>query len=54
MDEPTSNLDHHFAKVLQKTLHVLAEDRIVVVITHDPELMRACDVIFRMEGGQLS
>jgi lipoprotein-releasing system ATP-binding protein len=44
-DEPTGNLDARSAQVVIDTLVELAHDenRTVVIATHDPTVMAACD-----------
>jgi len=53
LDEPTSNLDQASIAVLKETLRIVAQDRIVVVVSHDETLQAVCDRVFRLEDGQL-
>ena len=53
LDEPTSGLDlAHMEQVAASVTAAAAEGRAVVVVTHDPEFIRACCTDFaRMEDG---
>lgn len=53
LDEPTSNLDQASIAVLKETLRIAAQDRIVVVVSHDETLQAVCNRVFRLEDGQL-
>jgi putative ABC transport system ATP-binding protein len=54
-DEPTGNLDSHSSKEIMAILSKLhAEHRItLVMITHDPNIARYCQVIIHIEDGQI-
>lgn len=49
-DEPTANLDEANTRRLVKRLRDLARDRTIVVATHDPLVMMACDEIIAMRA----
>ena len=55
LDEPTSGLDlAHMEQVAASVIAAAAEGRAVVVVTHDPEFIRACCTDFaHMEDGLL-
>jgi len=55
-DEPTGNLDQANGEVVMSILTQLAHEQgyCVIVVTHNPELAEASDVIFRMNDGILS
>lgn len=53
LDEPTSNLDQASIDVLQETLRIVAQDRMVVLVSHDERLRDLCDRIFLLSDGQL-
>lgn len=55
LDEPTSGLDHQHMLAVAELLRTLPEEgRTVLVITHDPELIReACTWHIRIEVGEL-
>jgi lipoprotein-releasing system ATP-binding protein len=55
-DEPTGNLDEHTASTLHELLREMhGEQRLTSVIaTHNSRLAAACDVVYRLEGGQLT
>ncbi len=54
-DEPTGNLDEHTASTLHDLLREMhGEQQLTSVIaTHNSRLAAACDVVYRLEGGQL-
>lgn len=54
-DEPTGNLDHEAAASVQKLLFswVEKENKTLCLVTHDMELAKKCDRIFRLEDGVL-
>lgn len=54
-DEPTSGLDlAHMAEVAARLEELVAAGRLVIVVTHDDELVEACaDYVVRLDGGQV-
>lgn len=54
-DEPTGNLDtensENVVNILQQLAH--EEDRCVIIVTHDPAVAEAADVVLRMRDGKL-
>ena len=54
-DEPTGNLDSANSKNIVEILQRLAheEDRCVIIVTHDPAVAEAADVVLRMKDGKL-
>ncbi|MDE7223408.1 MAG: ABC transporter ATP-binding protein [Acetatifactor sp.] len=55
-DEPTGNLDSENSRQIIELLHALAheENCCVLVVTHDGEIARTADVVFRMDSGRLT
>lgn len=53
LDEPTSALDQESERWVMRTLRVLRETCIVIVITHRASTMEHCDVIVRLDEGQV-
>ncbi len=55
-DEPTGNLDGENTKIVMDILRRLAheEGRCVIVVTHDPEVAEAADLVLRMKDGFLT
>ena len=55
-DEPTGNLDteneQHIVEILKKLAH--EEEYTVIVITHNPEVAKEADGIYRMRDGRLA
>ena len=52
-DEPTSALDARSRVALIKLLNAAKEDHIVIVVTHDKEMLTACDEIIQMGANPL-
>lgn len=54
-DEPTGNLDVANSKNVMEILHNLAhkEDYCVIVVTHDMDIAKVADVVYRMKDGVL-
>lgn len=54
-DEPPGNLDSEnsrkIVEILQQSAH--AEGRCVIIVTHDPAVAQAADVILHMQDGKL-
>lgn len=52
-DEPTGNLDsansRNIVEILQKLAH--EEGRCVIIVTHDPAVADAADIVLRMKDG---
>ncbi|MDA0565221.1 ATP-binding cassette domain-containing protein [Streptomonospora sp. S1-112] len=53
VDEPTSALDAARAAEVVTTLHRVARDRIVIMITHRPETLAGVAHVLRLDAGQL-
>ena len=53
LDEPTSDLDHGSEQAFVQTLRRLAKDHTVIVVTHSPAVLDACDGVLVMEKGKL-
>ena len=54
-DEPTGNLDSTNSRNIVELLHRLAHenDRCVIIVTHDPAVAEAADVVLNMKDGKL-
>ena len=54
-DEPTGNLDSTNSQNIVEILHRLAHenDRCVIIVTHDPAVAEAADVVLKMKDGKL-
>ncbi|PPK97266.1 ABC-type multidrug transport system fused ATPase/permease subunit [Kineococcus xinjiangensis] len=52
VDEGTSALDTTARAAIAELVAVGREDRITVLVTHDPELARTCSRVVRVEGGR--
>lgn len=48
LDEPTSALDAASAQELGRILHEFSREHVVVVVTHDKDLLATCDEIVRL------
>lgn len=53
LDEPTSAVDVQTEHEIIQALDILMEGRTTFLITHRPDAIRNCDVVFRIEGGKL-
>lgn len=55
-DEPTGNLDHQTSLKIHQLLMGTCkrENKGLIIVTHDPELAKLCDLIYRLENGLLS
>lgn len=54
LDEPTANIDRPAEEQLRSSLLELARDHNVVVVTHSPVLLSACENILVLERGQIA
>jgi ATP-binding cassette, subfamily C, bacterial LapB len=54
LDEPTANIDRPAEEQLQTVLLDMARDHNVVVVTHSPVLLGACENILVLERGQIA
>ena len=54
-DEPTGNLDFDNCTAILDILRYLAhkENYCVIIVTHDPEVIQAADVVLQIEHGQI-
>lgn len=53
LDEPTSALDSETTFTFMKNLKILAQSRLVIICTHDKEVMAICDRIIQVKDGKL-
>lgn len=53
-DEPTGNLDSENSRIIIEIMQKLAHenDRCVIIVTHDPAVAEAADVVLRMQDGR--
>ena len=49
LDEPTAFLDHTAAEQVRSVIRQRVHERLVLVSTHDPELIRQADQVIRLE-----
>ncbi|TCS61348.1 ATP-binding cassette domain-containing protein [Varunaivibrio sulfuroxidans] len=54
LDEPSSHLDRHAEQELRNTLKKISKDRTVIVVTHSPILLGACDYLYALDHGKLA
>ena len=52
-DEPTASLDHKNGHAVIDLLSSYRTQGVVIVVTHDPEMLAGADLIFRMRDGAL-
>ncbi len=53
-DEPTANLDSISVQLFTKTIKNISNGRIVVLVTHDDTVVSICDVVYQLEGKDLT
>jgi len=54
LDEPSSSLDRHAETELKNTLVKIAKTRTVIMVTHSPTLLSACDFLYALDRGKLA
>ena len=54
MDEPSSSLDRHAEHELKQTLINIAKTRTVIMVSHSPTLLSACDFLYALDRGKLA
>ena len=54
LDEVSGNLDMQAEIALRDTLRELARDHTIVVVTHTPVLLRACNNIMALDKGHIA
>lgn len=54
-DEPTGNLDQETAQSIQQLLleTINAEEKALVVVTHDPHFAKRCDKVYQLKNGEI-
>jgi len=52
-DEPTASLDHTNGHAVIDLLASYRETGVVIVVTHDPEMLADAEHVFRMRDGRL-
>ncbi|OEJ65972.1 peptidase domain-containing ABC transporter [Magnetovibrio blakemorei] len=54
LDEPSSSLDRHAETELKNTLVEIAKTRTVIMVSHSPTLLSACDFLYALDRGKLA
>jgi len=54
LDEPSSSLDRHAETELKNTLIEIAKTRTVIMVSHSPTLLSACDYLYALDRGKLA
>ncbi|PHS78438.1 MAG: type I secretion system ATPase [Rhodospirillaceae bacterium] len=54
LDEPSSSLDRHAEHELKDTLVEIAKTRTVIIVSHSPTLLSACDYLYALDRGRLA
>lgn len=54
LDEPSSSLDRHAEHELRDTLKELAKRHTVIIVTHSPILLAACDNLVALDKGKVA
>jgi ATP-binding cassette, subfamily B, bacterial PglK len=52
-DEATSSLDSASANKVLQSIYMLDKRHTVIIITHQPDTLKNCDVIYSMENGEI-
>lgn len=53
-DEPTGNLDRENAKNILELLKKISKDKCVITVTHDDQVLKYADIIYKLEKGILT
>ena len=53
-DEPTAALDHENAFAVMEILKDYAKENLVLIITHDPSILKGADRVIEMWDGNIS
>jgi ATP-binding cassette subfamily C protein LapB len=54
LDEPSSSLDRQAEIELRDTLVALSAERTVIIVTHSPIMLAACDNLVALDGGRVA
>ena len=54
LDEPSSSLDRQAEIELRDTLVALSTERTVIIVTHSPIMLAACDNLVALDGGRVA
>jgi ABC-type multidrug transport system ATPase subunit len=54
LDEPSSSLDRQAEQELRQTLVEIGRDRTVIIVTHSPILLAACDDLIALDKGKIA
>ncbi|BCZ19393.1 Multidrug resistance protein MsbA [Helicobacter sp. NHP19-012] len=52
-DEATSALDRHTEENIKQTIYSLRENRLIIIISHNPASLEMADCVYHLEGGRL-
>ncbi len=53
LDEPSGNLDRQAEEALREQITRLARDHTIVMVTHSPVLLSACDSVMALQDGKI-
>jgi len=54
LDEPTSALDSETRDYIVNQIHKLKKGRIIVLVSHDPQILLLCDEVYEVKFGKIS
>jgi ATP-binding cassette, subfamily C, bacterial LapB len=54
LDEPSSSLDRHAEQDLRETLRELSRQHTIIIVTHSPILLAACDNLVALDKGKVA
>ena len=52
-DEPTSSLDEQSSIDIVQTIFEISEEKTIILVTHQPEILSRCDVIYKIQNNML-
>ena len=53
MDEATSSLDIETESMILDQLRILKKNKTIILITHNPNTLKYCDKIFKINDGKI-
>ncbi|HHY44996.1 MAG TPA: ATP-binding cassette domain-containing protein [Firmicutes bacterium] len=53
LDEPTSSVDSESERLIADALNRLCVGRTVITISHTGRILKGCDLVLRLDGGQI-
>ena len=54
MDEATSSLDQETESTILEQLKILKKNKTIILITHNPNTLKYCDKVYKIEKGKIN